>query len=154
MKHLFPLLLLVGIMVYACKHQPKQNESTAPTPEFKREFKNKIIAGPNDSTTIEWLDPVFQNLGVAKRGPGMDITYNFKNTGDKPLIIDSVDAGCGCTLFDVPAEPIAPGAKGKIRVRYETDMQGLSINIKHVDIIANTRPQPFMRLGFQVKLVE
>lgn len=45
-------------------------------------------------------------------------TFEFKNTGDAPLIITNVQSTCGCTVPSKPKEPIAPGKTGKIEVKY------------------------------------
>ncbi|WP_010254488.1 DUF1573 domain-containing protein [Myroides injenensis] len=45
-------------------------------------------------------------------------TFEFTNTGDEPLIITDVRSSCGCTVPSKPTEPILPGQKGKIDVRY------------------------------------
>jgi len=45
-------------------------------------------------------------------------TFEFKNTGDQPLIITNVQSTCGCTVPSKPKEPIAPGKIGKIDVKY------------------------------------
>ncbi len=45
-------------------------------------------------------------------------TFEFKNTGDAPLIITNVQSTCGCTVPSKPTEPIMPGKTGKIDVRY------------------------------------
>ena len=45
-------------------------------------------------------------------------TFEFKNTGDQPLIITNVQSTCGCTVPSKPKEPIAPGKIGKIEVKY------------------------------------
>lgn len=45
-------------------------------------------------------------------------TFEFKNTGDAPLIITNVQSTCGCTIPSKPTEPIMPGKTGKIDVRY------------------------------------
>lgn len=45
-------------------------------------------------------------------------TFEFKNTGDKPLIITNVQSTCGCTVPSKPTEPIMPGKSGKIDVKY------------------------------------
>lgn len=51
--------------------------------------------------------------------------FKFKNTGDAPLAITRVHSGCGCTVPEKPAEPIAPGASGVIPVTYKPgDHQG------------------------------
>lgn len=45
-------------------------------------------------------------------------TFEFKNTGDAPLIITNVQSTCGCTVPTKPTEPIMPGKTGKIDVKY------------------------------------
>ncbi len=45
-------------------------------------------------------------------------TFEFKNTGDAPLIITNVQSSCGCTVPTKPTEPILPGKTGKIDVKY------------------------------------
>jgi len=45
-------------------------------------------------------------------------TFEFKNTGDAPLIITNVQSTCGCTVPSKPTEPIMPGKMGKIDVKY------------------------------------
>ncbi|MBS1534981.1 MAG: DUF1573 domain-containing protein [Bacteroidetes bacterium] len=45
-------------------------------------------------------------------------SFEFKNTGDAPLIITDVHSTCGCTVPSKPTEPIMPGKTGKIDVKY------------------------------------
>ncbi len=67
-------------------------------------------------------------------------TFEFKNTGDEPLIISNAKGSCGCTVPEWPKEPIAPGAKGSIRVKYDTKRPG-PIN-KSVTITSNAINEP------------
>ena len=62
-------------------------------------------------------------------------TFEFKNTGDQPLIISNSKGSCGCTVPTWPKEPIAPGATGSIKVKYDTKRPG-PIN-KSVTITSN-----------------
>jgi hypothetical protein len=50
--------------------------------------------------------------------------FEFTNNGNKPLIITNAQGSCGCTVPTTPKEPIAPGAKGVIGVKYATDRVG------------------------------
>ena len=50
--------------------------------------------------------------------------FTFTNNGNKPLIITNTQGSCGCTVPTSPKDPIAPGAKGKIGVKYATDRVG------------------------------
>lgn len=45
--------------------------------------------------------------------------FEFTNTGNAPLIIQSVASSCGCATPDWPKEPIAPGRSAKLRVGYD-----------------------------------
>jgi hypothetical protein len=44
--------------------------------------------------------------------------FEFKNTGNAPLIISNVQSTCSCMTFTKPDEPILPGKSGRIEVRY------------------------------------
>ena len=52
-----------------------------------------------------------------EKGP-VSHTFEFTNTGDKPLIIVDAVASCGCTRPEFTTKPIKPGKKGKIKVTY------------------------------------
>lgn len=44
--------------------------------------------------------------------------FEFRNTGDLPLIILNVQSTCNCMVFSKSNEPILPGKTGKIEVKY------------------------------------
>lgn len=53
----------------------------------------------------------------------------FTNISKKPVVIENVMAGCGCTVPEKPKEPIAPGKTGKIKVEYNaTSAPGSQFN--------------------------
>lgn len=59
------------------------------------------------------------DFGYIKESKGpVSHTFEFVNTGDKPLIIFQVTASCGCTRPEFPTKPIKPGKKGKIKVTF------------------------------------
>lgn len=65
----------------------------------------------NSGTTIDY-GKVSKDSDDGKR------TFEFRNTGDAPLIITNVQSTCGCTVPSKPTEPIMPGKVGKIDVKY------------------------------------
>ena len=75
------------------------------------------------------------DYGTIKNGADGACVFEFKNTGDSPLIISNAKGSCGCTVPEWPKEPIAPGAKGSIKVKYDTMRTG-EIN-KSVTITSN-----------------
>ncbi|CAM2799870.1 DUF1573 domain-containing protein [Flavobacterium frigoris] len=66
--------------------------------------------------------------------------FVFTNNGTKPLIITNTQGSCGCTVPTSPKEPIAPGAKGIIGVKYATDRIGAFT--KTVTVTSNAEGQP------------
>ena len=64
------------------------------------------------------------DYGNIKYGGEPNCTFEFKNTGNEPLIITNAKGSCGCTVPDWPKEPVAPGATGVIKVKYYTNIPG------------------------------
>ncbi len=69
-------------------------------------------------------DIVFENIshdfGNIKEGTMATFEFVFTNTGKAPLVISNVQPSCGCTTPEWSREPIAPGAKGKVKAIYNT----------------------------------
>lgn len=55
---------------------------------------------------------------INEYGGNVSYEFEFTNTGDKPLMIISSRANCGCTRPEFPKRPIVPGGKGTIKVTY------------------------------------
>ncbi|ASW76123.1 hypothetical protein IQ37_05970 [Chryseobacterium piperi] len=50
--------------------------------------------------------------------------FTVTNTGDKPLVIANVKPSCGCTTPEFSTDPIMPGKSAKIKVGYNTTLNG------------------------------
>lgn len=48
-------------------------------------------------------------------------TFEFRNTSDKPVVINNIITSCGCTEPKWPKKPIMPGESGKVEVTYLND---------------------------------
>ncbi|HAH37279.1 MAG TPA: DUF1573 domain-containing protein [Algoriphagus sp.] len=60
------------------------------------------------------------DFGDITQGDKVSHTFELTNTGTTPLIISNVAATCGCTVPSWPKDPIAPGAKAKIEVSFNS----------------------------------
>jgi len=80
------------------------------------------------------------DFGTIKEGEIVEHTFSFTNTGEAPLIIESVKASCGCISLTWPKEPIAVGESGEIIVRFNTTGKP-NIQNKTATITANTYPK-------------
>ena len=83
------------------------------------------------------------DYGEIVKGSDGGRTFTFENTGDAPLEIQGVRSSCGCTIPKKPEAPIAPGEKGEITVRYDTNRVGVfrktitvNTNVASASIIA------------------
>lgn len=96
MKYLlyFPLLFLLGNNFFLVQERTKK-----PIIEFK-------------ATTVSF-DTV--KAGTITKGE-----FTFKNTGDEPLIISTVQAADGGTMAFWPKEPVKPGTEDVIKVQLNT----------------------------------
>lgn len=63
--------------------------------------------------------------------------FVFKNTGDKPLVIQQAYGSCGCTVPTIPEKPIAPGQKGTIKVSYNGKGQFIGFFKKAITVRSN-----------------
>lgn len=65
------------------------------------------------------FDKTTHNFGTfSEKNPVQECTFSFTNAGDAPLVINQAVASCGCTVPQYTKTPIAPGAKGTIKVTY------------------------------------
>lgn len=102
-------------------------------------FTNNAVAQLDNGAKIDFAKET-HDYGTVKYGADGTCTFEFKNTGNEPLIISNAKGSCGCTVPVWPKEPIAPGAKGVITVKYDTKRPG-AIN-KMVTITSNAVNEP------------
>ncbi|RXK57595.1 DUF1573 domain-containing protein [Lacibacter luteus] len=133
MKQLIVLSALV-LLLASCGNNDKK---VASTDAASTTGTVPAAADAENLTTVQWLDSA-QNFGKVIDGEKVIITFHFKNTGTKPLIISSVQASCGCTVPSKPEEPIAPGAEGKITAEFNSEGRVGKAN-KNLTVTANTK---------------
>ncbi len=128
------LIILAVISITSCKEMDKK---VAPVEQMTKDEIQKAVTDTTNFTTITWLDSTTQSLGKLKKSREIEITWRFKNTGDKNLIIENVTAECGCTIPEKPEQPFAPGQEGVIKAKYNGSGSGMIT--KKVHVLANTK---------------
>jgi Protein of unknown function (DUF1573) len=150
MKHTL-IIFAAAISVAACNPKDKKTGDTnGTTPDTVAKLTpdqiSKIAADSANFTTIQWIDSTIRDLGKLKKDQEVEVTFRFKNSGSKVLVIESVTAACGCTIPEKPEKPFAPGEEGVIKAKYNGSGNG-AIS-KYVTVIANTAPQKTHTLTF------
>lgn len=129
-----PVFIFFLATLIACNSADQQAD-TAASPAASQ---NAATGDSNNVTSIQWIDSVNTDLGKLTEGQVVEVSWRFKNTGDKPLVVQDVQAGCGCTVADRPKEPIAPGGEGVIKAKFDSKNQGPKFS-KTVTVKANTK---------------
>lgn len=150
------LLFSVAALLSSCKESDKKAAGEPGKSDsaqvLSEEQKKQALADPASFTAIEWIDPTTQNLGKLIKDQTIEITYRFKNSGDKTLVIENVTAQCGCTIPEKPEKPIAPGEEGVIKAKFNGAGQG-TIS-KQIYVKANTAPSTDHTLTFTGEIKE
>ena len=110
--------------------------------------ETKKAKAPADAKTaapkVEGAGMVFEtetiDYGTIPHNADGKREFVFVNNGNKPLVIESTQGSCGCTVPSKPEGAIAPGAKGVIGVKYATDRVGAFT--KTVTVTSNAEGQP------------
>lgn len=99
-----------------------------------------MAAGPEIT-----FDTTTHDCGTIRADKGaVSWTYRFTNTGDAPLVIISVsNGGCGCTKPAFPAQPVAPGKSGEIKITFNPEGRRGQLDRK-VKVRTNASSKPVM----------
>jgi len=152
MKTLFRNLAAGALAFLTLIALPACEQKTGDQPAAKTEEELSaadLISNPNTANPQEV--PVPNDLGVMTftereydfgeigQDKVVSHTFEFTNTGKKPIIIDNASASCGCTVPSYPKEPVAPGEKGRIDVQFNPHGRS-GQQVKIITIRANTQP--------------
>jgi hypothetical protein len=70
------------------------------------------------------LKEVSYAFGTIPQGRPVNHVFTIQNIGSEPLLLENVQASCGCTTPEWSREPIAPGAEANIKVGYNAFAEG------------------------------
>ena len=109
---MFALLAVLGVTASNAQTAKTAKKAPAKTEAVKVEGPGLLF----ESETIDY--------GTIQKNADGKREFVFTNNGNKPLIITNAQGSCGCTVPTFPKEPIAPGQKATIGVKYATDRVG------------------------------
>ncbi len=81
------------------------------------------------------------NFGTIKQGESVTHEFIFVNNGKEDLIITNAQGSCGCTVPQYPKEAIAKGAKGTIKVTFNSAGK-MGLQDKTVTLTSNAKNSP------------
>lgn len=120
------LIVSVCLVLFAAVAGIAQTTTPVETPK---------VDNPN-APEIKFAKLVHDYGKVQKEGNG-ECEFMFENIGKEPLVLSDARSSCGCTVPSWTREPILPGKKGSIKVKYDTKRVG-PIN-KTVTVLSNAK---------------
>lgn len=126
------MLVVLGVTTSNAQDTSKASKKTKATTA-------KVTSTKINGAGISFVNEVIDYGTIAHNSDGKR-EFVFINNGNKPLIITNTQGSCGCTVPTTPKEPIAPGTKGIIGVKYATDRVGAFT--KTVTVTSNAEGQP------------
>jgi hypothetical protein len=156
MRTLASLLALSILIVCSCTRSGDRIEGVQVGKYSNRDIvRNPQSANaPTDTVNIGKLvfDNPVVNFDSIQEGTVVIHKFSFTNTGTMPVVISDVRTTCGCTATEYPQEPISPGTKTFILVRFDSADRVGGQN-KEVTVFSNAYPSvhPLRLVGKVVK---
>lgn len=127
---LFSIINVIVLTVFfACGDEPRTKSEKAPV---------EITDTSTGAITEIEIETKEYDFGTIHQSDSAMYRYSFQNTGNQPLIIKAVQASCGCTVPTWSKEPILPGARGFVDVKFKPSEDQIGFIRKSVVINANT----------------
>lgn len=95
---------------------------------------------PEGPLPVAQFEKIEHDFGTITEGQKVVYTYKVKNNGEAPLIIQSAQPSCGCTVPKWSQEPIPVGGTGEITAEFDSSGKP-GINNKTITVTANTWPK-------------
>ena len=143
----FLSLVLIGGLFLSCENKQKQQALNAAESAIPLDLRPSAEKHP----IMEFDQPVVY-LGRVTQGDSARYTFHFKNKGNMPLKIMSVNASCGCTTPNWSQDLIQPGKKGFIKVTFNSAGKEGKVQ-KTVTAYCNTIPAD-NTVAFKIEVIK
>jgi|SRR5699024_3561962 len=125
-KVVLMLAAVAAISFTSCKNNKtsdKMSDNTAKSEEMAKNA-NDEKASKDDNATNKYPELTFDessyDFGTIDEGEIVQHEFTFTNTGDAPLKVMKARPSCGCTVPSWSKDPIAPGEKGHMMVKFNS----------------------------------
>ena len=129
MKTFFIILSTCFVLIACNQTKEKQDETSS---------NSETSLNTNTETSIEFKE-THVDFGKIKQGEVVLHTFVFTNTGDEDLLINRVEAACGCTASKYTTDIVKPGETGEVEVKFDSHNR-TGKQSKTVTVFANTIP--------------
>lgn len=132
MRHIISLIVF-GSLFVSCISGRQEKDTVKASKE-----RPVWTLNPYDSVRSDTI-----NFGRIHQGEVIRQEFYLRNASDKPLLILSASANCGCTAVDFTREPIKPGENGTFS--FEFDSKGFTgYQLKQIKLRTSLSSAPYI----------
>ncbi len=143
-RFIISIVIILGL--FSCESNDNKISTSLVNNPVTADGINKSVGSP-----VIKFEKTEHDFGKILQGEQVSYTFKFKNIGNAPLIITSIEKTCGCTTPDFSSQPIKPGESGKITITYDSKGHKGFQN-KRLIVKANTNPsETILRIKAQVE---
>ncbi|MBR4215893.1 MAG: DUF1573 domain-containing protein [Bacteroidales bacterium] len=131
-KHLILYIAAIAVMAAACTSTPKGNENAdSQTIEADSTLKGSFK-----------FDTTVYNFGTILEGEQVSTEFKYTNQGKADIVISKIETSCGCTVPEYDKDPVKPGERGSVRVRFDSNGKA-GTQYKTIRIFSNSEEDIF-----------
>ena len=136
------MLLLAAIAMIAFTSCKDEGKASKEMQENSTEVTETSADQNQENSADKFPELTFDHnnydFGTVQNGEMLEHEFTFTNTGDAPLKVMKANPSCGCTVPEWSKDPIEPGEKGSMKVKF--DARGRSgKQHKNVRLTTNTK---------------
>jgi len=136
------IALSIALLAFTFSNAQETSKVTKSTKKVKAKTTKTTVASlPKVDGAGMYFESETIDYGTIAANSDGKREFVFTNNGNKPLIITNAQGSCGCTVPTYSKEPILPGGKGVIGVKYDTSRAGQPFD-KTVTITSNAEGFP------------
>lgn len=132
MKRHLIYIVAAMLMVAACTSAPQGSQ----TAEQQQSADSIVKKG-----SFKFDTTVF-DFGNILEGEQVSTEFVYTNVGDADIIISKIETSCGCTVPEYGKDPVKPGDRGSIRVRFDSNGKS-GTQYKTIRIFSNSEEDIF-----------
>ena len=153
MKRIFRLTIVaMAVVVMSCRDRAAEKKIAELESRLAQVEGNKAVASPAIPVTtapeekpagplpLAEFESVDHDFGTVGEGQKVSHIYKLKNNGQAPLIIQTAQPSCGCTVPEWSKEPIPVGGTGFVKAEFDTNGKA-GVQNKTITVTANTWPK-------------
>jgi hypothetical protein len=134
------LSFLLPILLSGCWLTDRSEEKKEIGPHIINNSQSASRDGEGEKPVLRFETDSY-DFGTISQGEKVTRKFPFRNAGEAPLVIASIEPSCGCTVAEeAPEEPIMPGGRDTLTVTFDSKGHSGQQN-RSVSIVANTSPK-------------